>query len=239
MSSLKKIVPFILKPQIFFLFVAFLLIQLWFTKGLLFGGTEAGIPTYTPEKTLKQIVWLWWEALGPGASFPTTIASIPLYFFMAILERIGLGALQIQKILFFIIIYLQGLGASLVFKTAVEKSNKLQILAGLFYIFNPFMMTFVWHRFIYAYFILSATLPLFVYFYLKLIDSGKNKFILLFLLTSLCASYMFSSIAPVIAVWLSVFICFLTSVILNRKSLKNIARLSILTVTLLDRKSVV
>src|SRR3989344_4732711 len=104
---LSKVITFASTPQIFFLLVAFLLIQLWFSKSLLFGGTEVGIPTYTPGKTLGQIIWLWWEALGPGASFPTTVASIPLYFFMSLLEKIGLGAIEIQKILFFIIIYLQ------------------------------------------------------------------------------------------------------------------------------------
>lgn len=227
-----KVISFLLDPKIFFLIAAFSLVSFWFSKNLLFGGTEAGIPTYTPEKTLKQIVWLWWEALGPGSSFPTAVASIPLYFFMTIFERIGLDAIAIQKILFFIIIYLQGFGASLVFKTVVDKDSRLQTLAGLFYIFNPFMMIFVWHRFIYANFILSATLPFFIYFYLQLLENGKFKSIVFFLITSFFASYMFSSIAPVIVIWFAILMCFLTAIILNRKNFKKITRLTFLTLIL-------
>lgn len=231
-SKLKKIIFFLLDPKIFFLLVAFLLIQLWFSKNLLLGGTEAGVPTYTPGKILDQIRWLWWEALGPGVSIPNVAASIPLYFLMSLLQWIGLEAIEIQKVLFFIIIYLQGLGASLVFRTILPKAGRLQLLAGLFYIFNPYMMISVWHRFIYANFILSATLPLFIYFYLQLLEQRKIKFIFLFLLTSFLSSFMFSSISPVIAVWLAICVLFLVALILNRNSFKKLVNIAFLTIAL-------
>lgn len=222
MTILNNAKNILLDPKVFFLLIAFLLIQLWFSKNLLFGGTEVGIPTYTPGKILDQIKWVWWESLGPGISIPTVSAAIPLYAFMAILESIGLSAIAIQKILFFIIIYLQGLGAGLVFKTIFPKSGKLLILAGLFYIFNPYMMTYIWHRFIYTNFILSAVLPLLIYFYLQLLDKEKLRYIFYFLLTSLASSYMFSAIAPVMAIWLAVLSIFITAVVLNRFNPKKV-----------------
>ncbi|MCL5072503.1 MAG: hypothetical protein M1308_16665 [Actinobacteria bacterium] len=227
-----KIINVFLDPKVFFLFVAFLLIQLWFSKGILFGGIEVGVPTYLPEKTLRQIVWTWWEAAGPGVSFQTISASIPLYIFMAIPERLGIGAIGIQKILFFIIIYVQGLGVSLLFKKFFPQSKKLVLLAGLFYIFNPYMMTYVWHRFIYGGIILSAALPLLIYFYLRLLEEKKFKFIFFFLLTSLLANYMYSAVAPVIAIWLSIAVIFLSMVIINRKDIKKITRDTLSTVAL-------
>src|SRR3990167_7316344 len=125
MKILKKIIAVLLDQKILFLLVAFLLIKLWFSKNILFGGAELGIPTYTPGKTLGQIIWLWWEALGPGVSFQTISPAIPLYAYMAFLERVGLGAIGIQKILFFIIIFIQGLGVSLLFKKIFPQRRKL------------------------------------------------------------------------------------------------------------------
>lgn len=228
----KKLIDKILDPKIFFLLVAFLLIQLWFSKGMLFGGTEVGIPTYAPGKILDQIKWMWWEALGPGASFPTVSASMSLYALMAILERFGFSAILIQKILFFLILYLQGLGGSLVFRAIISKNNRLQILAGLLYVFNPYMMTYVWHRFIYANFVLSAVLPLLIYFYLQLLEKKEIKFIFFFLVTSLFSSYMFSAVAPVIAIWFSIFVLYVAAVIANRKSFKMISRITFFTILL-------
>src|SRR3990172_7463794 len=80
-----KIIERILDPKVFFLLVAFLLIQLWFSKGILFGGVEVGVPTYNSSVTLSQIIWTWFEAVGPGVSYPTFIASIPFYFFLTLL----------------------------------------------------------------------------------------------------------------------------------------------------------
>ncbi|MBI2600220.1 DUF3367 domain-containing protein [Candidatus Daviesbacteria bacterium] len=231
MKTLEKVKDILLDPRVFFLLIAFLLVQLWFTKNILFGGTEVGIPTYAPGKILEQIRWLWWEALGPGTSIPTVAASIPFYYFMSILERLGFGAIGIQKVIFFIIIYLQGLGVSLLCKQIIPYGGRLQLLAGLFYIFNPFMMI-VWHRFIYANFILSASLPYFVFFYIKLLEKGRMIFIFLFLVISFLASYMFSSVAPVIAIWLAVAVIFIFSVFENRRQVKKITRNIFLTVTL-------
>ncbi len=229
MKILKRLIDVLLDPKIFFLLIAFLLIQLWFSKNILFGGVELGVPTYTPGKTLGQIIWLWWEALGPGVSFQTISPAIPLYAYMALLERVGLGAIGIQKILFFIIIYVQGLGVSFLFRKIFPQSGKLGILAGLFYIFNPFMMTYVWHRFIYGGIILSAALPLLIYFYLQLLEKRKFKFIFFFLLTSLLANYMYSAVAPVIAIWLAIFVIFLSEIVINRKNIKKITQYTFLT----------
>lgn len=229
----KKIFSILLQPRVFFLIPAFILVQLWFSKDLLFGGTEVGVPTYTPEKILNQIKWTWWEALGPGASIPTASAAIPLYALMAFLEYLGFSAILIQKTLFFILIYLQGLGVSLVFKAIFLKKNKLSILAGLFYIFNAYMMTYIWHRFIYTNFILSASFPLFIYFYLQLIEKEKIRYIFLFIFTSLVSSYMYSAIAPVMAVWFSIFSLYLTALIINRTNIKKMYRITILSLILL------
>lgn len=81
-----KATEIVLKPYIFFFLLAFLLNNLWFSKGLLFGGTEVGVPTFVPGKILNQIIWTWWEALGPGVYFPSISASIPLYALMTALE---------------------------------------------------------------------------------------------------------------------------------------------------------
>lgn len=224
--KIKKIVSFLIKPQIFFLLIAFVLVNLWFSKNLLFGGTEVGVPTYAPEKILKQISWTWWEALGPGVSIPTVSAAIPFYIFMSILERIGLGEIAIQKIFFFLIIYLQGLGLSLVFKIILPNKEKLSILAGLFYIFNPFMMTFIWHRFIFANFFLSASLPFFLYFYLQLLEKGQFKYIFLFLLTAFLSSYMSASIAPVMALWISILVFYMVALAINRRNIKKILKIT-------------
>lgn len=227
-----KATEIILKPYIFFFLLGFLLINLWFSKGLLFGGTEVGVPTLTPGKILNQIIWIWWEALGPGVSFSAISASIPLYVFMTALEQLGLRAIDIQKILFFIIIYLQGIGACLLIKQIIPKIGKWQILCGLFYIFNPFMMTYIWHRFTYTNFILSAALPLLLYFYLQLLEKERFRYIFYFLIASFVSSYMYSAVAPVVAIWLAVSIIFITTIIMNRKRIKKVLRLSFFTLLL-------
>lgn len=215
MFGLKRIERGTYLVVLFFLILSIFLILAWFKDGHFYAGGDVGLPTYNPMRIFGIARYIWWEAIAPGFLIPHVITSISLYFFLSFLQFFGLGPVGIQAILFFVLLFLMGFGMYLLTISMIGKDKKIYaLLAGLFYIFNPYMMLQIWHRFTHTSMFFVAALPFLVLFWKLWIKKGNSLFLLLFLLTNLIASYMFGTLAYVFPFWLLMFLLAIAEIFL-------------------------
>ena len=194
-------------PTLFFLSISSLLVFSWFRYGFIYGGGDVGLPSYNPQRILEIVRYIWWEAAAPGTTVPHGLTSVPLQFVQSFLQSMNFPYVTIQASLFFFLLFFMGLGMYFLAVSILGYEQKIYAyLAALFYIFNPYMMIQVWHRFIHNTFFLAAALPFFFLFFKSWIQTGKYSSLLLFLLTNLLSLYLFGTIAFIVTVWIFLFL---------------------------------
>lgn len=214
-------------PFLLFAGTTTLIIFSWFRFGHLYGGGDVGLPSYDPSRIYEITKNIWWEASAPGTTVAQGLTSVPLQYFQSRLQYLGLPPFLIQAIVFWIVLFLSGFGMYLLALTVFGKDKfYLAILSGLLYMFNPFMMVQVWHRFIHNAFFLSASLPFLFMFFSSWIRTGKYLSLLLFLLTNFISVYMYGTIAFIVTILLLLFLIGLSEVLFPWKSYKNFLSIS-------------
>ena len=200
----------------------------WFHYGLMYGGLDIGIPTYNPQRILEIIVKPWRSETVPGYPRPINISAIPVQLFFTLLQHFGLPPYMIQATTFGILLFLMGFGMFLLVKD-ILKGEKIGIavLAGFFYIVNPFMMISVWHRFIYSAFFFAASLPFLLLFWKKWIREKDFTSLTLFLMVNFFFSYMFATLANVITLWLVLGLYTLFEIVVPWAGFKRAIRVSL------------
>lgn len=210
-----------LLPFLFFLSISGLLVFSWFRYGFIYGGGDVGLPTYDPQRILEISKYLWWEASAPGSLVPNSTISAPLAFVLSILQTLGFSDVGLQATLFYVLLVLMGYGMYLVGLSVFGRDKrKVSYLAALFYMFNPYMMIQVWHRFVHTTFFLAAALPYLVLFWKMWLYTKKPKFLLLFLITNFVGVYLYGTIAFVLTVWLLIFLITIIDLITPWKNWK-------------------
>lgn len=188
---------------VIFLAISLLVTLIWFKDGVVFGGAEVGILTYNPARWFEIQKFLWWEAVAPGWPIPHFLNAIPLYLILSVFKSIGFAPSLLQALLFFVLLFMMGYGTYLFALSILGKDKKIYaIIAGLFYMFNPYTMVDIWHRFVYTGFFLAAFLPFLALFWKIWISTGRLPHLFLFLLTNFFAAYMYGSLSLMITVWL-------------------------------------
>ncbi len=188
-------------PATLFAILATVLTISWFKAGLLYGGGDVGIPSYDPQRIFDITKFVWWDASAPGTTVPQGLTSVPFQFIQMILQKSGLSYMLTQASFFWMVIFLIGYGMFLMAGTIFGKEKKgLAVLAGLFYLFNPYMMIEIWHRFIHNTFFLAAALPFIFILWTRWIRGGRFVSLLTFLLISFLSSYMFGTLAFIVVI---------------------------------------
>lgn len=184
--------------------VAVVLAAIWFRKGLLMGGGDSGLPLYDPVRVLGIIRYLWMGNFQTGWTYPHALSSLPLYLPLSLLAYLGVSYGRIQQAVFGALLVLSGLSMYyLVLSVVTENSRRLVgTLAALFYMLNPFMMTAVWHRFIYGPMFAMPLIPLTLAFYIRGIKTRRYRFVFLIGLSSLVSSAAFGAPAMAAAMWI-------------------------------------
>lgn len=195
-------------PLLIFFTLSLGLIFSWFREGYIYGGGDVGLQTYNPKRILENARYVWWDSTAPGSAIPQGLSAVPFQFFLSLLQSIGFSPLLLQSTLFLILLFLMGFGMYVFLDQKLQDRKIYSILGGLFYMFNPYMMVQVWHRFIHTTIILAASLPFFALFWDKWIKKGSIKNLLFFFLSNFLAVYIFGTFAYIVTVW--IFLFFLT-----------------------------
>lgn len=215
----------LLQILLFFLVSLFLTVS-WFRFGYIYGGGDVGLQVYNPIRILEIVTNIWWEATGPGSPTPQGLTAIPFNYIFSALQLIGFNPLMLQSTLFFTILFTMGVGMYLLILFLFnENYKKYAVLGGLFYMFNPYMMIQVWHRFVHSTFFISAALPFLMIFWIKWIKSGKPLPLLIFLIINLVSSYAFGTIAYILTLWSFLLLIIIPEIIFPWSGLKNTKRI--------------
>lgn len=201
-------------PLLIFLTLSAGIILSWFRFGYIYGGGDVGLQTYNPKRILENARYVWWDSTAPGSPIPQGLSAIPFQFFLFIFQTMGFSPLLLQSTLFLILLFLMGFGMYLFLEQKLEDKRKIfSLLGGLFYMFNPYMMVQVWHRFIHTTIILAASLPFFAIFWDKWIKRGNLRNLVFFLLSNFFAVYIFGTFAFIITVWIFLLLLTLSNMI--------------------------
>lgn len=209
LNYIRRFYPFFL-----FLLLSLFIISNWFKAGLIYGGGDVGLQTYNPQRTFENAKYIWWEAIAPGTPIPQGLTALPFHFIFSKLQLLGFSAVNIQFTLFFLILFSMGFGMYRLLLTVFDKGKNYPILGGLFYMFNPYMMVQVWHRFVHSTFFLVAALPFLALFWIKWVRGEGHKWLLFFLITNLVSLYMYGTIAYILTIWILLFLISLFDILL-------------------------
>ena len=208
-------------PPLFFLILSGILIFCWFRFGHVYGGGDTGLPTYNPSVMVNIAGNIWWDSLAPGIPVAQGLTSVPILYFLSMPQMLGASPVFIQAFLFFILLFLMGYGMYLLALDIFGKSNRiLAFSAGIFYLFNPYMMVQIWHRFIHNSMFFAAFLPFLILTWRAWIKKRNPVYLLLFLLVNFLAVYIFGTIAFIVAVWALLFLLTLLEAIIPWKGRK-------------------
>jgi len=206
-----------------FLVISGILIFCWFRFGYIYGGGDTGLPTYNPKVMVGIASNIWWESLAPGIPVAQGLTSVPMLFMLSIPQALGASPVIIQALLFFTLLFLMGYGMYLLALNIFGKSNYfLATAAGMFYLFNPYMMIQIWHRFIHNAFVFAAFLPFLIMTWLWWIRKRNPFYLLLFLFTNFLAVYIYGTIAFIVAVWTLLFFLTLLEALVPWKGKKEV-----------------
>ncbi len=215
-------------PLLLFLVLSAILIICWFRFGLMYGGGDTGLPTYNPKVMAGIASNIWWDSLAPGIPVAQGLTSVPMLFLLSIPQILGAGPVLIQELLFFSLLFLMGYGMYLLALSIFGKSNYLMAIAsGVFYMFNPYMMVQIWHRFIHNSMFFVSFVPFLVMSWLRWIRERKPISLLVFLLLNFLAVYIFGTIAFIVGFWLFLFLLTVLEGVIPWKGKKAMIELSL------------
>jgi hypothetical protein len=202
------------------LFIAFILVVVWFHKGLILGGGEAGIIFYNFPNELQIVSNAWVDkALGNPAGVVTSW--YPYFVIFSTLQKSGIPPVILQASLFYFLLSIGFTGMYLLVKQTV-KDNNIAFIASLFYNLNLFALTIVWSRFQYPYMFFYASLPLALYIFRK--GLRERMIVYAFLLALLTVSFAtaFASVPLLLLFWIVLGGYLLYYLILQKRAWKNI-----------------
>ncbi len=193
-------------PLLIFLLITLIILVNWFRYGTIYGGGEIGVPTVNVSASFDISKSIWWDRIAPGFFINYLQSGISLLAFLSILELLGFSPFYIQIFLFGSILFLMGIGVYILFLEFFGRDKKaLAIIAGLFYMVNPYMMVMVWHRFVFTTMVFAAALPFLLFFWKKWIENRNVIWLFLFILSNFIFSYSFGTPGFVITLWMLLF----------------------------------
>lgn len=173
----------------------------WFYDGKIISNTtEEELSIYHSQKTAENYA-SFWNPTSVGQTNPFAIARFPVFLVLGIFEQVGVPAFLNQALLLWVLMMIGVSSMFFLLKKCFGISTVFSLIGSLFYILNIFSMTQVWKRLLYHGMFAWAYLPLFIFLWIKWMDSKKKRWLFLFLLTSIFFAYAFSQPAFIITVW--------------------------------------
>ncbi len=211
-----------LKNKLIYLLIfagAIILVFSWFKDGYMLSYAESSLPFYNLQLFFNQTAFAWSEYPGLGNVSLIITASKPTYFFLSMLQQMGISGVILQAGVFAFLLFSAGLGITLLTKELFGKlPMRYLILAILFYWFNPLSLVNVWNRFLLNYIFFYGTLPLLCYFFVKGLKSKNYIWSLYLALITVIYSFSFSYLVFTILLWLIFLLFTLFFILIDTKS---------------------
>ncbi len=205
------------KDIVWVIIVCLVIILMWFKDGGVLAGAEEGLQFYNLDITQKMTSEIWL----PGELGVVSITDFTrkpffqiLHLFSAIFSNTLLSAGTV-----FVCMFLGSLGIYLLAYETLEKRlgyKYISLISAVLYLLNPFSMSQVWGRGIYFQYMAFAHIPLFTYFMVMIINTGKLSYGLLALLTSFMLSGTFGHPTYMITTWVPSGVYLLITILSNK-----------------------
>lgn len=206
------------------LLIPSIIIFSWFKEGKIISNTtEEELSIYNSQRTAK-INSGFWNPTGVGYSSPFPLARFPIFFVLSIFQYLGVPAFLNQALLFWLLMVVGVLSMFFLLREVFRFTNGSALIGGFFYLLNIYSMTQVWKRMLYHGMFAWAYLPLFIFLWIKWINSKKILWLFTFLITSLLFSYVFSQPAFIITLWTPAGIFVLVRVWQSKHQINEITR---------------
>lgn len=204
----------------FYIFISLLLsavVIIWFSPIKQLATGEEGFSIFNYIAPEDQISF--WQNSGTGYPIPFYITRLIPILLTNVITKLLIPLFLIQAG-FFLFILLAGFTGSFFLTRFFFQDNilsfRIAFVAALFYCFNLYTMSQVFNRFLYSSMSLWSYLPWFLLFWIKWINEGKVKHIVIFLSASLVFSLSYSQPAHILTLWTPAVIWSLISVV-NKK----------------------
>lgn len=211
-------------PLVFFALTLTVLIN-WFGDGLLMGGGEEGFSIFNHRSVFSQIDL--WQEVGTGYLMPAYITRLAPIIFVSILRFVKLPIITTQAIFYFVMIY-SGLIGFYIFSNEVFKNSKrvkfISFFSSTFYFFNLYSQSQVFGRFLYSSIALWSLTPIFLFCFIKWMETLKLKWLVCLVFVSNIYSLAFSQPAHVLALWAPLFIWVFVKIIEVKKNRSSVIR---------------
>lgn len=172
---------------------------------------EEGLHFYDLSRTVRIHKYLWQET-QLGSINPFNFARLPYFKFIYLFQTLKIPSFRIQQIVFLVLIFTPLISTSMLAKSLFPgKPNVFYTSASLFYFFNLFTMSQVLQRFIYPNIFAWSYLPLFLYLWVRWLDTTKKKYLVLFLVSSILFSNTFGLTVFVLTLWIPAFLLWLNN----------------------------
>lgn len=204
------------------LFTSLTLTLIWFHKELMFAGGEEGLLFYNPQKYLELISHTWYDANG-GYPVVLHLPRVPYFWVVTWLFHWGMTSPLLQALTFFLLILTGSLSVYYVVRETVGENLSAPIIASLFYLFNPYSMSQIWGRGIFAQFFAFALIPLFLFLFVRGLNKKNLGYIALMSLASFVFSAAYVVVTNALVVWVPTMIYLIYYLVTNRREKRSLS----------------
>jgi hypothetical protein len=199
--------------------VAITLTLIWFREGMMMATGEGAFVLYNARRRFNLVRYTWWGA-DTGSARPHVIVTIPFYLFTMLLEGLEVSNVFLQGATFCFVLALNGLSMYYLASNLIEDQTKriASILSGLFYMLNPYAMTFIWNRFLLTFIFLTSLLPLMLILYIRGLEEHQMQYTFYICAVSFVFCYALGMPPFIVTIWVPLFSYFIFYAFGSRKS---------------------
>ena len=196
----------------------------WFRGNFLIDNFDIDLPLNASQGIFRTLFT--WDANSALGSYNPLIAAsiVPFQLLWVSLNKL-LPIIDAEKVLFYLLF--TGSGISMFFLTLVVTKGRFReiiaLISGVFYMLNPFSMTFIWPEFT-TFIFLYSFLPLFLALFIKYLN-GKGDFKTAFLtafVLFLTESVAFQNPRFIVIAWIPPVLYVIFHILTTKKFLNSI-----------------
>lgn len=175
--------------------VTFIMIS-WFKSGTIISNSEEALSIYNPTRTAQSNNTVWYP-IGIGAYSPFGFNRAYVFTLFSYLADLGIPAYLNQALLIGGVMLLTLVCTYILFNYLSSGSYLISFFGSFFYLLNLYTQAQVFRRFLYNFMLALAYYPLFIFLFLKLLETKKWKYLLFLIGSSLIFSFSFNSPATI------------------------------------------
>lgn len=206
-----------------------IIIFFWFKSAKIISDSEESLSIYNPAKTAEINISVWYPS-GMGTPIPYGINRAYPFLVLSQLARVGIPAFLNQAILIGLVMLLTLFSAYILFNYLSRGLFFVAFFGAFFYLLNLYTQTQIFRRLLYNFMFALAYYPLFLYLWIKCLETKSWKYLILFSLSSVIFSFSFNQPATLIPFLLSAAIVFLIKLWQKRKSLQEISTIILFSI---------